>query len=624
MEKWTRIGRYVVLVVLLALCGRGPALAAEVTVRAEVDTTEVYVGEAFTLRLTVDGDEDPKAPDMSVLAPDFSAVDAGGGRNSSSSMTIINGKVVKESHAGYVFRYELRAKRAGELTIPALAVKTSAGIRKTVPIVIRVKAPEKRDDFSLELIPAKTGPYVGEAVELKVVWSIGHDEVKEYSFSLPFLDDPRLAVTPLDADGPRDELLEIALGGGRSVVARKGTTMKNGRRMLTVTMRFLLRPRKAGKIDLAPGSVSCRYLAGLRAPARRDPFSDFFNDDFFNMNMLGRSRRVYRTAAVPSNALRLQVKPLPEQGRPPGFSGLVGDFSLAASADPVTAKVGDPITLTIQVAGEHVEAAEAPDLAAQLGADFKVPADMAPGVTDDSGMVKTFTQTIRAKNASVRRIPALTLDFFDPETGRYRTARSEPIDLTIKPARVVTAADAVGAAPAAPAAAGSDHHAVTGGPLPVFTGPRVLEHRPPPGRIPHRRLWALACGVPPLLFCLLAVFLALRGRRRQNEAARAARTAYRHLRKSLAPGGDPETVLAALREYLGARLGLNPASLTMAEAEPRLQEAGVDEGARTALSAVFADCEAACYGGARDADLAERAVAAAGEVEENLKKGGAS
>src|SRR5690606_34729625 len=102
--------------------------------------------------------------------------------------------------------------------------------------------------------------------------------------------------------------------------------------------------REPGRVDLEPTVVSFR---AIRASAQRPRslFDDFFGDSFFG------SKRGYEHLAIPSNPLSLEVLPLPEQGRPAEFTGLIGEFRFEAQAAPTEVSVGDPITLTIRVSG---------------------------------------------------------------------------------------------------------------------------------------------------------------------------------------------------------------------------------------------------------------------------------
>jgi len=54
---------------------------------------------------------------------------------------------------------------------------------------------------------------------------------------------------------------------------------------------------------------------------------------------------------VKTNGASIEIKPLPSVGRPPTFSGAVGDFTLATSAEPPKARTGDPVSLKVEIKG---------------------------------------------------------------------------------------------------------------------------------------------------------------------------------------------------------------------------------------------------------------------------------
>ena len=74
---------------------------------------------------------------------------------------------------------------------------------------------------------------------------------------------------------------------------------------------------------------------------------DFFGGFFGNMMSSGDIRQI----TVPTQSAKLDVKPLPKEGRPDDFSGAIGQFSLQTSAAPKQAAAGDPISLNVTVSG---------------------------------------------------------------------------------------------------------------------------------------------------------------------------------------------------------------------------------------------------------------------------------
>jgi hypothetical protein len=148
---------------------------------------------------------------------------------------------------------------------------------------------------------------------------------------------------------------------------------------------------------------------------------------------------------VSSQPLKLTVLPLPQEGKPSGFYGLVGQYTIAASATPTKVNVGDPITLTIKIGGgKYLKPVQWPALEKipELANNFKIPSEKASPTLENS--YKVFTQTIRANNDEISEIPAIPLVFFDADKGKYEIAETKPIKLDVSPTKKLTQADLEG------------------------------------------------------------------------------------------------------------------------------------------------------------------------------------
>lgn len=599
-----RVYFLVFLTAALCLLSPGDGCAEPVSVRTAVEHQEVFVGETFLLQVQVEGSEAPAEPDLSALA-DFTVLPRGGQQNSSSSVTIVNGKMSRVSRHGYIFNYSLTPTREGSLVIPALNVVVDGKTYRSNPVTVLVRKPEESEDFKLQLRLAKPRAFVGEPVRLTVTWFIGKD-VRDFQIQLPLLEDARFLVKDDPAAArPRNQenLVRVAIGN-QEVIAEKGEGLLDGRKFLTVSFTKLLIAKEPGKLTLPQATVSCEALAGYRQGSRgQDPFAGFFNDDFFSRDFSGRSRQVYRTVVVPANQPTLEAVALPAKGRPPAFDGLVGKYSLAVSAAPLEVKVGDPITLTLEVAGPVVEEVTIKDLGPQLGAnDFKVPLEMAPGVS--AGGRKTFTQTIRARHAGVEAIPALTLAYFNPESGSYEVAESEAIQLRVTGARVVSAQDAEGGEQGAakkevqPAQSGINHN---------YEGEELLTSQVAADRVALAgSFWVLIIGGPPLLYLLIVGGHFFRRQGKQDPARRQARRALGVLVKELqalrrdqakGQGERYEGLGRVLRTYLGSKLRRKADALTFADVAAGLKAQGVEQESLDGLEKILGHCEAYQYAG---------------------------
>lgn len=572
--------------------------------RARTDATEVYVGQPFLYQIEVSGSDRPERPDLEELRADFTIEPAGEGANNSTQISIVNGRMSRVENRGYQFNFRLTPRREGRLTIPAVEVAAEGTTAATNPIPVVVVPPEEINDFKLRLTLGERTAYVGQPVVLTTTWYVGRS-VDQFRFHAPVLDDDRFEVLTPRANVDPNRQVDIPIGDGR-VTARRGRGRIDNFDFLTVSFDHVVVPKQAGELAIEPTVVSFRAIReGMR---RRGFFDDWvFGDPFLNRG------RTYETLSIPANRVALNVRPLPEEGRPANFSGLIGAFQFDASASPTDVSVGDPITLEVAVSGPaYLEYVRLPDLDEHeaLRRGFQVSGEPA---SELRGRSKVFTQTVRARTPSIDGIPPLEFNYFDPRTGEYATVKTDPIPLEIRGARVLTAADAegvgVGAAP------GEVDDRVEGI-AHQYEGADALVDQPAGLRERLRSpLWLTAFAAPPLLFFALLGWTRARGVG-GDDAARRRRRALRELENELGRlrGSDEihSRLLDALRRYLGAKLDRPAGSLTYADVEPELLRRGVDQDALRGLKHVFQQAEAGRYGGgalsaASEAELLEQA-----------------
>ena len=592
------IGAVVILATFLLatfLLAAGAA-AQEVTVQAYVESETVYMGETFVYQLVVDGADNATPPDASAFGPDFSAQFLGGQNSSSQSISVINGKMERKVQRRYIMQFNLTPKRKGRLTIPGVPVKVKGQTFNANALVIGVDTPVETQDFKLRMGLSRSSCYVGEPVVLTVTWYIGRD-VEEFAFSMPVLGSADFAIETPEVKIDQSKKYYRIPVGGQEVIAEKGTGTLDGRNYATIVFKKVLIPKRAGTLAIPEMSVQCAAVSGnLRG---RDFFDDFFSDGFF-----GARRGAMKKYVVPSNSLALSVKELPREGRPADFAGHIGEYRISASASPLDVSVGDPITLKVTLSGpDYLENVDLMPLANQteLATYFKIPDERADGKV--SGKTKVFTQTIRAKNESVTEIPPISLSYFDTRKGRYETASTAPIPIVVHPTKVVTAVDAEGVSSGP---MGSPLEGWKEGIAYNYEGAGVLK--------PQQFGLVSALASPAwlaALFLPLAAYVALvstalvRRRREADVEGRAARSAFRRLKRRLEGirgqeiSGAPlcEAVHGAMRDYLGDKLATAGSTLTTGDVVRMLEERGASAEAIAAMREVMSTCEAGAYAG---------------------------
>ncbi len=322
----------------------------------------------------------------------------------------------------------------------------------------------------------------------------------------------------------------------------------------------------------------------------------------------GFAMQVQSTVDVPS--VKLRILPLPKEGKPPGFTGAIGSFQLAAPKLSATeVEMGEPITLAISLTGEgNLAGVSAPELP-QNNPDwqtYKPTTDFAQPNDETAPLLatKTFTYTLVPKHANARGTPAIPFSYFDPVKGVY-------VDITIPPQPIKVKASAAAQAAPAETKSGAENPAETE----TASGPKAIEPALT-GLAEATGMWSKSLRpflwspwfligqlAPPLI--LIALW-ALKKRRdylaanpqiiRRKKARTAARVALAEARIA-ARRGDQSAFLAAstraLREAASPLDTAQSISLTQEEVLHVLRD---DERASATAKSIFESAEARRYG----------------------------
>jgi len=133
---------------------------------------------------------------------------------------------------------------------------------------------------------------------------------------------------------------------------------------------------------------------------------------------------------IKAKTLSLPVLPLPDTGKPAGFSGAVGDFSLDVEAVPADVAAGDLITVVTRISGSgYLESV--PVMNISPGPNFK--AYPARKIQDLERGGKVFEQVLVPQNTNAVSIPRVSFCFFNPSNGTYKTVSKGPFQITFHP-----------------------------------------------------------------------------------------------------------------------------------------------------------------------------------------------
>lgn len=574
------------MIALLAQWQGGvPVCAGEVAVQAALDKSVCFLGERVILAVRIAGVEDPPEPivppiegvEVERLGPQRPA------RPANPAVPVV------------IFGYALKAQRLGRYTVPEIAFTDARGNKlKTAALTFDVVASSLQDDVLLEIVPNKTDVYQYEAIQItvKLLMRDAKRITKDYNLDITCLQEIPgfVRAEPEDRNDNLKSLGDEVRGGKRYDVYGKGR---------------IFFPETPGERTIPPATMRCKYMKDFVLP-RRSAFPDPMFDDVFGAYV--RPQDVQQIFAR-SAEVKINVRPLPSEGRPEGFSDAVGQYQMRVSVAPDKLRVGDPVTLiaTITGAGYPMSAAT-PQLQGKEG--LKVyPWETETASARASNRItvtKTFKAILEPQTAAVTAVPAVLFPCFDPAQGRYVTLREGPFPIS------VVAADRQGmAAVAAPGAAPSPPPQVVQWDIrPIVTSTGELHDEE---EMLYRRPGFLALLLGPLFLASASALIERRRERFRTDTAYARRRqAMRMAKRRLqAAGGQAATAPAkefqgilfkTLTEYIADKLNIAPAAVTCEALADLLAGRNVRQDLIAEAASCLRECEHGMFSAAVQGD----------------------
>ena len=558
-----------VLLLAFSMAMLGPSNAyADVSVSLTLDRQEATPSDSILMVVSVSGARQCDAPPV-IEGLDRFRVTQGG---SSSRVEIINGRI----RSGVDYTYYLTPSQPGTFQVGPARVQVDGEIfeSNTAPLTI-VKgissvSPGRGPIFLTAVLSSKKA-YVEEQV-LYTLRLYLRTRVANISLELP----------------EQDHLTFQQLGKPKEYQG-----VLDGHTCQIVEVTYAVMGLKDGDYFIQPAQMDMTaYESGQQS--RRGFFDDpFFSDPFF---------RTGQPVSVSSEPLELKVVPLPAKGKPEGFSGLVGSFTIASELAPAKIRAGESATLTVRVSGRG-NVRRIPDLKMPSLDSMKIYADQ-PVFTaahDLNGLAgsKIMKWAIVPELPGDYKIPPLSVSFFDPKAGEYRILQSPRHSLAVIP----------GKGKMIMVEAGEDRHDGAHRPekqeirevghdiLPLHTSVRDIGTR---SWARNRGLFLWAVLLLPV-FVYVSTFLGLRLQKRslQTLPAQRAKRAARHLIRQCRQyeGNDAERLSLLVRDYFNDRFGLALASLTPEDAAEILASKGVAPETAGRLRDVLQTIENAIYAG---------------------------
>jgi len=508
------------------------------------------------------------------IPPTFDGFSVIGGPNQSVSNSWVNG--VRSFSKTYT--YFVTPSMKGKQTIGQASIEIEGEVYKTSPKQVEVteavnnpNSPQARAtaiaDDNLHLVAeiSKSKPYLNEAVTViyKLYFSSEISVSNVNELEMPKYSDFWSHLIPI----PK---LEIKRGEYKGEVYNYVTWRK-----------AVLYPQKAGKLTLEPLTLN----VSVDVPTNR---RDFFGN------------RVYQKTpkVITAGRRSINVRPLPEAGKPANFEGAVGAFDLTVKFNKTALKSSESFQATVKVSGRgNLKLFSLPKLSAPSSLEVYEPEHKESIKTNLLGMQGSIedTYTIVPEYQGNYPIPPLTFSYFDPVKESYVSLNSKEALIDVFEGPVA----------ANPSQQGN----------PIKQAPLINENyfdfiKLETSLIPFERevlyrstrFWLLLFS--PYLLYFLVSFLKRRNESkvinpvtaRQKHANRLAKKYLSSAKKAL---GEKErfydALERALHNYLKAKLSIETSEFSKERIVSLLKEKNSQTSSISAFVSILEKCEAARY-----------------------------
>ncbi len=437
--------------------------AQEPEIIVEVDRQQLYEGESITYRITLNHVETPSPPKLNGFDR-FQVESLGEQSLNSQQITIINGRRSEIIRRGRQYNYRLTPLSSGQFSIPAPSAEVNGQTLIGREIPLKVIAPVEQDVVLLGMKASRTSvyPMLPFTISLKVAIRQLPDPLRERSpLSVQANDPVKLSVPWLDDDqvsqdlAPTREWQKVMNPLISRSTGRRGST--DGMQINNIGSQSAFSIFSRGAMVFLPPSVrttktnkdgeQVQYveytLQREFVPQAIGVFSfgpvtmkGMFGTDLADGKLNG--EQIYAVA----KAITVVARDAPLEGRPTSFSGGIGVFNVISSLTPVSASVGDPMTLSLRIRGEGTLAnVRPPDISSipEVSQFFRT----YDATEARHGNAREFTYSLRPLTTDVQEFPAIPVSYFDVDQEDYVTVRTVAIPVTIEAARQLDASDIV-------------------------------------------------------------------------------------------------------------------------------------------------------------------------------------
>ena len=382
------------------------AKAQDNSVKFEAVLSKAKLGQNERLRVSFEMNKDGDFFE----APSFENFEVLMGPSQSISSSFINGK--RSFSKSYT--YVLRPKKQGQLIIDSASITIDNTVYTTDPKTVLVtkpidnpNAPKTAQDIadeSLYLVATLSNdkPYLNQGVLV--------------TYTLYF--SPRVYINNfIPVENPTYKNFWSQDLPIKEYETRR-TTFRNESFNAVDLKTVVLYPQKSGSLALDPFALELY----VQIPTGR---RDFFGDPIMRS----------ATKTVKAGDLRINVRELPEEGKPSDFSGAVGDFDLSVDASRTNLEANESTQIKVKISGKgNLKLLSIPELSLPSALEKYDPEYTDNVRVNREGMNGSVTNsyTVVPRYAGSYPVDPVAFTYFDPNTKSYKILNSDSFDLTVE------------------------------------------------------------------------------------------------------------------------------------------------------------------------------------------------
>ena len=387
--------------------------ADEVVFKAQAPS-QVIEGRPFQLTYSVNH----RSRDL--RAPEFNGFDVLSGpySSTSSSTSFVNGR--RTSSFEQTYTYTLMAQKAGSFTIGPATIKVDGEDIRSNGVRIQVLPADEQPANGSQT--SQTSQTSSDNLFVRTIVSKTHVQEQEALLVTYKLYFANVDVAQLTNNTKLPEFTGFLKQELEQGEIQTQLEHYNGRNYQTATLyRAVLYPQHSGDITIEPA----RFEAVLRVQTHQQVRSVF--DSFFETYT-----NVTRDIIAPKATIH--VSPLPA-GKPSGFSGGVGSFTLTPSISQTEVQTNDAVTIKLDISGAgNMKLLKTPAVDWPEGFepyDPKVTNNFSTTTAGVSG-TKSIEYLAIPRSAGEYTIPPVSFSYFDIDEKTYKTLSSPEYTIRVK------------------------------------------------------------------------------------------------------------------------------------------------------------------------------------------------